>query len=279
LAVNPPALSTGNPPGGFSSPASPAQGYPPTAPPGVYPSVAPALPGSEGHPWKVLKERPTIPLTLNNLAVSKQLYTRECIITAWHVRESAGGTLPANPQTDVDASSATAAAANNVTLPGVAGATTFITGFEITGDGATAGSIIAVTVTGILGGTKTYFVTIPTGAGVAIAPLIVEFVRPIPASGLNTAIVVNVPSFGVGNTNAAVTAHGFQQIGAAGGGGNSIADIYDGGDATGAIVASWSAVPFGQADCDSDENGIYCSRGVFVNIVQGQFTGAIWIKA
>lgn len=112
---------------------------------------------------------------------------------------------------DVDASSANPAAANNVTLPGAAGATTYITGFEITGDGATAGSIIAITVTGILGGTKTYYLTIPIGAAAAVTPLQIQFSRPIPASALNTAITVNVPSFGLGNTNAAATAHGFQR--------------------------------------------------------------------
>lgn len=128
-------------------------------------------------------------------------------------------------QTDVDASSANPAAANNVTLPGLAGATTYITGFEITGDGATAGSIIAITVTGILGGTKTYYLTVPLGLTAAITPLLVEFVRPIPASGLNTAIVVNVPSFGAGNTNAAVTAHGFQQVAAVNPTGGPLANV------------------------------------------------------
>lgn len=113
--------------------------------------------------------------------------------------------------TDVTISSAAAAAANNVTLPGVAGRTTYLSGFEITGAGATAASVIAVTVTGTVSGTLNYALAVPAGAAVGVTPLLVEFARPIPASAPNTAIVVNVPSFGAGNTNAAVTAHGYQQ--------------------------------------------------------------------
>jgi|SRR5712664_755150 len=111
---------------------------------------------------------------------------------------------------ELEVSSANAAAANNQTLAGVASRTTYITGFSVTGAGATAGSVIAVTITG-LANTLTYYVTIPAGAGVGVTPLTVEFSRPLPASAQNTAIVVNVPSFGAGNTQAAATARGFQR--------------------------------------------------------------------
>jgi hypothetical protein len=253
-------------------------GYPPTPPPGGPYNKLGEVVGDESHPVYALRARPTIALSLNNVAAAKSLLSRECILVGWHIRESAGGSLPANPQTDVDASSATAAAANNVTLPGVAGATTYITDFEITGNGATAAGPITITVTGILGGTKTYVLEIPTIASTAQVTLLVVFPRPIPASALNTAIVVNVPSFGAGNTAAAVTAHGFQQIGGSGGGPNSVADIYDGNDATGALVASLSIPPFGQSDADGDENSVYCRAGLFFNLIQGQFTGALWVK-
>ena len=83
-------------------------------------------------------------------------------------------------------------------------------GFIITGAGATAASVVTVTVTGTITGTLSFALVIPAGATTSITPLIVEFSRPIPASAANTAIVVNVPSFGAGNTNAAVVAHGFQ---------------------------------------------------------------------
>jgi hypothetical protein len=254
------------------------QGYPPQPPGGgPYNSLGEVV-GDETHPVYKLRSRPTIPLSLRNLGASKSLLTRECILVGWHIRESASAALAGFNQADIDASSATGAAANNVTLAGVAGATTYITDFQITGLGATAATELTVTVTGILGGTKTYKVNVPAGVGVPITPLTVFFPRPIPASTQNTAIVVNVPSPGAGNTDFAVTAHGFQQVGSSGGGSNSIADIFDGADATGEMVASLSIAPFGQSDADGDENSVYCSRGLFINVIQGQFTGAIWVK-
>jgi hypothetical protein len=128
---------------------------------------------------------------------------------------SAAGALStsaAPPQgTDITASSGNQANAGAVaTLPGVAAKTTFITGFEITASGSTVGLDVVVTVVGVITGTMTYIFTFPIGVAVPGNPLIVEFSRPIPASGVNTAIVVTLPAGGAGNTNAAVSAHGFQ---------------------------------------------------------------------
>lgn len=103
-----------------------------------------------------------------------------------------------------------AAATANVSLPASSTQFTYITGFEVTGAGATAASVITITVTGVVTGTLTYVLTIPAGVTTAVSPLIVQFPVPIPSSAVNTAIVVNVPSFGSGNTNAATVAHGFQ---------------------------------------------------------------------
>lgn len=114
-------------------------------------------------------------------------------------------------QTPLSASAANAAAANDCTLAGAAGKTTYITGFAVTGGGATAASLISVTLTGTIGGTLNFKLPIPAGAAVAVTPLIVSFARPLAASAANTAIVLNVPSFGAGNTAAAAAAWGFQQ--------------------------------------------------------------------
>ncbi len=100
-----------------------------------------------------------------------------------------------------------AAAAITATLAAAAGMRTYICGFTVTGAGATAASVITVTVTG-LPVTMSYKVSVPAGAAVGVAALVVDFGCLIPASSDNTAIVVNVPSFGVGNLHAAVTAHG-----------------------------------------------------------------------
>ena len=101
-----------------------------------------------------------------------------------------------------------AATAASATLIGAAGTFTYLSGFSVTGAGATAASVILVTITGLTN-TLTFALVIPAGATTSITPLIVEFVKPIQSSALNTAIVVNVPSFGAGNTNAVVNAHGY----------------------------------------------------------------------
>ncbi|MDB5957694.1 hypothetical protein [Ramlibacter sp.] len=131
--------------------------------------------------------------------------------STWAAVIALGGNGYPSQSTPVHAASGSvAASATTATLPGAAGKTTYITGFEVTGAGATAASVIAITVTGLLGGTETYIMAIPAGAAVGATPLSVQFAVPVPASAVNTSVVVNVPSFGAGNTNAAVVAHGFQ---------------------------------------------------------------------
>jgi hypothetical protein len=88
--------------------------------------------------------------------------------------------------------------------------TAYISGFELTGAGATAASVIVGTITGLAGGTLSYVVAIPAGVTSSIQPLIVEFCQPLAASSAGQAIAVSFPSFGAGNTNACVNIHGFQ---------------------------------------------------------------------
>jgi hypothetical protein len=95
------------------------------------------------------------------------------------------------------------------TLTGTATTTVYISGFEVTGAGATAASVATVTVAGLLGGTRSYTYTFPAGATVACTPLLVQFNPPLPASAVNTAIVVTCPASGAGGTNNTVVAHGF----------------------------------------------------------------------
>lgn len=119
------------------------------------------------------------------------------------------GSAPGNAPI-VNGSGNVAAAAANSTIAAASGKTSYLTGFDVVGAGATAGSVILVTVTGLSGGTLTFPFTVPTGATVGATPLSVRFPFPLPASAPNTAIVVNVPSFGAGNTNAASIAYGYQ---------------------------------------------------------------------
>lgn len=95
------------------------------------------------------------------------------------------------------------------TLTGTATTTVYISGFEVTGSGVTTALPVTVTVAGLLGGTRHYTYTFIAGPLLANVPLLVQFNPPLPASAVNTAIVVTCPAGGAGNTNNTVVAHGF----------------------------------------------------------------------
>lgn len=103
------------------------------------------------------------------------------------------------------------AGANNISITPPNDRTAYVTGFEITGGGATGASVIAATLTGLTAANVTFTYDIPVPAGVTggIIPLVVQFSTPIPGRGKGQAIGPNVPSFGSGNTRAAVALHGF----------------------------------------------------------------------
>jgi hypothetical protein len=116
--------------------------------------------------------------------------------------------------TPVAGAASGAAQSNAASLAATAGKTNFLEGFDITGGGATAASVIEVSVTGLAAGTLKYELNIlagATGPMNAQGGFSVRFPQPLPASAVNTAITVTVPSFGAGNTNAAVVAYGFQK--------------------------------------------------------------------
>lgn len=96
------------------------------------------------------------------------------------------------------------------TLAANATKTTYITGFEVTGTGATGVLIVIATVTGTISGTLSYIYVFVAGVTTANQSLIVEFAKPIPGSAVNTAIVVSCPASGAGGTNNVVNAHGYQ---------------------------------------------------------------------
>jgi len=120
----------------------------------------------------------------------------------------AGYPSGATPTTDASGVVSDAAAVATLAAGG-AGVTTYITGLIITGAGATAASVVDVTIAGVIDGTITLPVVIPAGVTTAITPLELTFPAPIPASAANTAIVVTAPAFGSGNTDAAAAAFGF----------------------------------------------------------------------
>lgn len=125
---------------------------------------------------------------------------------------TAPGTVGPGGATAVSNSSGNVAnAAAVATLAAAAGKTTYISGFTITGAGATAAGVVTAALTGLLGGTASFTITAPAGATVGIAPLSVTFNPPLPGSAVNTALVLTLPALGSGNTNASVSAWGYQK--------------------------------------------------------------------
>ncbi len=86
----------------------------------------------------------------------------------------------------------------------------YITGFHITGAGATSGQPVQVTVTGVVGGTMTFVYAANTGPTANNNPLAIVFPDPVAATGANVAITVSCPALGAGNTNNAVVLYGFR---------------------------------------------------------------------
>jgi hypothetical protein len=113
--------------------------------------------------------------------------------------------------TQVVGSSGVVAAAGSAvaTLTSAAGRLAYLTGLAVSGLGATAASVAAITITGLLGGTVNFGYPVPAGVGVAGPPMSLSFVPPLQASGPNVNIVVTVASLGAGNTAVAAMAQGY----------------------------------------------------------------------
>lgn len=125
-----------------------------------------------------------------------------------------GGTQATTPYTG-GAASVVVATSGNVgagaaaaTLPAVPGKTNWVTGFVITGAGATAASVVVAAFTG-LSAALAYVIAVPAGVTAPVPYLVVNFAQPIPASGPNTAVTLTLPSLGAGNTNACVDLAGY----------------------------------------------------------------------
>jgi hypothetical protein len=119
---------------------------------------------------------------------------------------------PVVTTTPLVSSSGHVAAGNaTATLVAAAGKTTYISGLSLTGGGATAASVVEATVTGLAGGNMTLVMPVPAGVANLTTPVSLTFDPPLPASAPDVAIVVNMPSLGSGNTNAAANAWGFQK--------------------------------------------------------------------
>ena len=125
----------------------------------------------------------------------------------WWGGSATGTGYPTN-STPITASTTGTTAAIVATLPGVANKTTFICGFAMTSAGTTTAAAGTGTVAGTIGGTMSFAFEDPAPSA-GQGRLIVLFNACIPASAMNTAIVVTQPAGGTA-TVAAVTAWGYQ---------------------------------------------------------------------
>lgn len=94
-----------------------------------------------------------------------------------------------------------------VTLAGVAGKTTYISGFTISSD-ATSLAIGTASITGLVTGTMNFLQPILAAAS-GVGVLSQTFNPPIPATAANTAIVITSAAAGIGG-NTSVNAWGYQ---------------------------------------------------------------------
>mgnify|MGYP001565857022 CR=1 FL=1 len=106
-------------------------------------------------------------------------------------------------------SGAVANASAVATLTGTPTTTVYLSGFTISGSGATTALPVSVTVAGLLGGSQIYAYNFALGATIGNTPLVVAFNPPLPASAINTAISVTCPASGTGGTKNTVVATGF----------------------------------------------------------------------
>jgi|SRR5262245_11055805 len=96
------------------------------------------------------------------------------------------------------------------TLAAAANVTTYVCGFTLSSTGSTAASVVSPTLTGIIGGTHTYTYASVAGVTLANQTVVVNFPRCVPASAVNTAIVLTLPALGAGSTNATSTIWGYR---------------------------------------------------------------------
>ena len=125
----------------------------------------------------------------------------------------AGGGLPVDSKgvvaTPGKQSTNVANAVASASTGSAVGKTSYLTGLTVTGSGATVGTTVQVTITGLLGGSISYNYTAETGADKGNRPLNINFIPPLPASGPGTGILATCPALGAGNLANMVTITGF----------------------------------------------------------------------
>lgn len=116
------------------------------------------------------------------------------------------GSVPVSATLQAVSATAAGNTATSVSIPGVAGKTSYIRGFTVTTQPGTGGAAGTVTITG-LSQNLSFQVGAPANSGVQLS---VIFPFAIPAAAVASAVTVNVPALGANTGAVAVTAYGFQ---------------------------------------------------------------------
>lgn len=232
--------------------------------------------------------KPRIPGTgivvpIPTTAASVPVVGRGCYLLGWSFRETTG-TAPAvaelfdgasaggsflsaidltggsgGPfsQTPVSQSLSGANAAQAPQVGGGAGTLAFVQSISLTGLGATAAGQVTAVLSGLLGGSISYPITVPAGATVPITPIFDTFGTPgLQASAAATAIVLTLPAFGAGNTLEEAALNGY-----------TVPSPVAGSTPGGGSSTQWLGYP-----------GLLVQAGLFLNVVSGSLKGAVWIR-
>ena len=92
--------------------------------------------------------------------------------------------------------------------------TAYLCGFIVTGSGSVGGSIVLVTIEGLLGGTRSFCYGFEAGVNKVNTPLAFNFNPPLPGVAPGAQILLTVPAGGSGNLNSMATIYGFAALAA-----------------------------------------------------------------
>lgn len=217
-----------------------------------------------------------IPVQFGPISSDTLLFGPACLLMGWSIRESTGlagalvelygsgsatgellaslaltsGFDPSASQTPSAQSSSGANAQQVATITPGAGLFAFITTLRIDGLGATGSTVVTATLTGVQGGTRSYPVTVPTGATVAISPVTDSFgTRGLQSSAAAQAISLTVPAFGAGNTLQEAEINGYVQ-----------------------------AVAGSDRTQTTPSPGLQARGGVFIHVISGSVKGTVWVR-
>lgn len=217
-----------------------------------------------------------IPLPFLATAASQTLLSVACTLVGWSIRESTGlagalveivsgagadreilaeialtaGFDPTASQTPAANTASGANAIQTASITAGAGLLAFVTSLRILGLGATGATVVTATLTGVLGGTISYPVTVPAGVTVAITPVTDNFgTRGIPSAATGGTISLSVPAFGAGNTLELAEVSGYVQAQAGAG--------------------QTEGVP---------GDGVQARNGIRINVLSGSVVGTVWAR-